>query len=167
MTEIYGTNANDILPGDIGNDSIYGRGGNDILAGSIGNDSLYGDDGNDTLVGGDGDDILYGGNGDDILYGGNGNDSHGNDIFHGGSGSDIFRMEYDSSLGTSSLGRVLDFTPGEDKIKLGSMRFDDLSIVQNSGTFASLYSNNGYSLLGEIYLTTSHTLTSVDFTPGY
>jgi Ca2+-binding RTX toxin-like protein len=165
MAEIYGTNASDILIGDIGNDSIYGGSGNDILAGSIGNDSLYGDDGNDLLVGGDGNDILYGGNGDDVLYGGNGNDGHGQDIFYGGSGSDIFHiMGYGNSLETSSLGRVQDFTPGEDKIGLGSMRFDDLSIVQNSGTFASLYSNNGYSLLGEIYLTTSHTLTSVDFT---
>jgi Ca2+-binding RTX toxin-like protein len=128
------------------------------------NDFLYGDDGNDVLIGDVGNDTLIGGNGDDTLVGSNGNDS-----FYGGTGNDIFILEYDNSLRTTSLGTdtIFDFTPGEDKITLGSLGYDDLTIVQNSGTFATMYitSNDGnQSLLGNVHLTTSHTLNSADFT---
>jgi Ca2+-binding RTX toxin-like protein len=164
MSYIYGTNNSESLFGSNDGDTIYGKGGDDLILGDGGNDSLYGDDGNDILIGSVGDDTLVGGNGIDTLVGGNGNDS-----FYGGRGNDMFIIEYDSSARTSSLrtDTIFDFTPGEDKIRLGSLGYGDLTIVQNSGTFATMYvtSNDGnQSLLGNVYLTTSHTLNSADFT---
>jgi Ca2+-binding RTX toxin-like protein len=166
MSYVYGTDNRDSLFGSNDGDTIYGNGGDDFILGDGGNDFLYGDDGNDVLIGAVGNDTLIGGNGNDILIGSNGNDS-----FYGGSGNDIFILEYDNSLTTTSLGTdtIFDFTPGEDKIGLGSLGLNslsDLNIVQNSDTFTSIYfaNSNGNQLLGNIYMTTSHTLTSTDFT---
>ncbi len=71
------------LTGSQFNDTLYGDGGNNILDGGAGDDHLYGGAGNDTLFGGSGDDYLYGGAGDDSLVGGTGNDT-----FNGGAGAD-------------------------------------------------------------------------------
>ena len=78
---IYGDVANDTLDGGAGNDKVYGRDGNDHLLGGAGNDELYGGGGDDTLRGGasynhrysftrKNGDILDGGAGDDTyLFG--------------------------------------------------------------------------------------------------
>jgi Ca2+-binding RTX toxin-like protein len=157
---IYGNGGNDFILGDGGNDSLYGGDGNDALIGSVGDDSLYGGNGNDSLYGGNGTDILIGGNGNDILIGGNVNDSKGNNSLYGGNGSDIFYIAPYSTYGVTDT--VFDFNPGEDKIGLGSLSFDDLHITQSSGS-ASIYLDNGNQLLADILLPSSYTLTSVDF----
>ena len=81
---LIGSNFNDILHGDggdntlsglAGKDQLDGGAGNDVLDGGAGDDFLLGGDGNDTLLGGDGNDVLLGGAGADIMTGGTGHDT--------------------------------------------------------------------------------------------
>jgi Ca2+-binding RTX toxin-like protein len=65
----------EIVNGGGGADSITGSDIDNVLNGNGGNDTLIGQGGNDTLSGGDGDDTLSGGAGADTLSGGNGSDS--------------------------------------------------------------------------------------------
>jgi len=69
------------------NDTITGDAGDNILTGGNGDDIIMGGDGNDLLIGGpvltDGDDLIYGGNGDDTLRPG-----HGDGLLDGGAGND-------------------------------------------------------------------------------
>ena len=67
--KIEGTDGDDNLFGDIGNDEIKGKKGNDNLFGEAGDDKLEGNDGNDTIIGGTGNDELKGGNGIDKIIG--------------------------------------------------------------------------------------------------
>ena len=80
---LIGSDLNDFLVGD-GGDNIFRAGvGNDYVAGVAGNDLIDGEAGNDTLDGGVGDDTLIGGAGADFLLGGGGIDfcqlCHGHD----------------------------------------------------------------------------------------
>lgn len=59
---IIGSEFNDSLAGNAGDNRIVGAGGNDIINGGAGNDSfLTGDAGNDTLIGSTGSDFFNGG----------------------------------------------------------------------------------------------------------
>ena len=62
---LVGTDFNDILGGDAGDNRLEGGAGDDTLEGRAGNDWLLGGAGNDTLTGGAGADILDGGAGND------------------------------------------------------------------------------------------------------
>jgi hypothetical protein len=55
--------------------TVHGGPGDDAIYGSQYNDLLYGDEGNDTVDGRPGDDVIYGGAGNDNLQGGDGNDA--------------------------------------------------------------------------------------------
>ena len=59
-TDVYGTDAPDLLVGTADADALFGRGGDDTLQGG---------DGDDTLEGGSGDDLIEGGGGADVIYG--------------------------------------------------------------------------------------------------
>jgi Ca2+-binding RTX toxin-like protein len=74
-------------------------------------DRLTGSAGSNRLSGLGGDDRLYGRAGDDVLAGGD-----GNDVLSGGAGNDTFL--FDAPLGSHNVDRILDFTPGSDKIAL-------------------------------------------------
>ena len=91
---VFGSNFDDNITGDAGNNRLEGRDGNDTLDGAAGNDRLLGGDGNDTIFGGDGVDTIFGQDGDDILFGG-----AGNDFFFGGSGAD----SHDGGTGTDTV----------------------------------------------------------------
>lgn len=67
---ILGEGGNDTLNGDAGNDVIYGGTGADSMSGSYGADRLFGEGGNDTISGGDDSDTISGGAGADSLSGG-------------------------------------------------------------------------------------------------
>ena len=67
--KIEGTDGDDNLFGDIGNDEMKGEKGNDNLFGDAGDDKLEGKDGNDTIIGGTGNDELKGGDGIDVIIG--------------------------------------------------------------------------------------------------
>ncbi len=116
----FGDEVDNIIQAGFGNDGLAGGDGNDILQGGAGNDTLDGDAGNDDLDGQSGTDKLFGGLGNDILRAGGGHDQ-----LHGDLGNDTFGF-YDSGFF-----RVLDFTPGEDRLffdatSLGINSYDEL-----------------------------------------
>jgi len=117
-----GTQGNDTLTGNAGNDFLNGRNGNDSLIGNAGNDILIGGNGKDFLVGSAGNDLLNGDNGSDTLTGG-----LGTDTLTGGNGPDIFVFASGEGIDT-----ITDFSFGSDKIGLtGGLTFGDLSFSGN------------------------------------
>ncbi len=72
-----GTNAAEVISGNIGTDELLGLGGNDAINGLGGDDTLKGMRGDDMLNGGAGDDRMNGGMGDDsfVFAAGFGHDS--------------------------------------------------------------------------------------------
>jgi Ca2+-binding RTX toxin-like protein len=76
------------------------------LTGNAGANKLYGMAGNDTIKGGAGNDWIEGGAGKDMLYGGAGSDSF---VFHDG--------DFGGAT-AATADRVMDFTQGEDVIRL-------------------------------------------------
>ena len=148
----------DRLLGGTDDDRLNGNGGNDRLVGGAGSDTLRGDAGADTLVGGVATDTLLGGSGNDRLLGSAGDDAlngqSGNDIVRGGSGNDVLRGgigndrligDQGNDLITTGLGRdrivirpgrgldrVTDFSDGQDRIVLGGISFEQLSIQQRN-----------------------------------
>ena len=157
IRNLFGSEHNDVLAGDIRENRIYGQGGDDLLFGGPdgGPDVLFGGDGDDKVYGGKGRDKLYGGPGDDLLRGGPDNDvldyvaytldlerstetdihvkrvrhDYGNDQLEGGAGDDYFYFYPD---GGNDI--ILDFGNGEDKIVLTAFEeiqsVDDLTLQQ-------------------------------------
>ena len=79
---------------------VIGSDANNILSTNLGDDIIDGGAGNDRLYGNEGDDILKTGSGDDKLYGGSGNDileatGSGHQYFDGGEGNDTFKIDVD------------------------------------------------------------------------
>lgn len=107
----------DRAEGGIGNDRIDGQGGNDGLLGQGGADTLFGRAGNDTLWGGAGNDLLNGGGGADALFGGGGND--------------VFVFGTRDGLND----RIMDFTEGQDRIRVSAPGLDFGDIVINNSGF--------------------------------
>ena len=106
IENIIGSQGDDIVSGDDGDNTLHGEGGDDSIFASFGNDIVIGGAGDDTLHGHDGDDLIYGGNGDDRLEGDDGNDilvgsngedrldgEDGDDLLFGGNGEDRLRGE--------------------------------------------------------------------------
>jgi Ca2+-binding RTX toxin-like protein len=96
--ELQGS-ANLTAGGSNGNDALYGNTGNNILVGAAGADSLYGGAGNDTLYANNASnpladdgvrDFLFGGDGNDILYG------SGTDLLMGDAGDDVYYVSGDN-----------------------------------------------------------------------
>ena len=104
---LNGGDGNDTLNGGLGNDTLSGNAGNDALIGGAGNDTLNGNADNDTLDGGDGDDVLTGAAGVDVLTGWLGADTF------------VFTAAAESGSGTTR-DRIMDFTPGQDKIDVSA-----------------------------------------------
>ena len=86
VTHAYSGSGNDLIQGDIYDDTIKSYGGNDYILSGAGNDLLVGGSGNDALYGQAGADTLQGGLGADRLAGGNGADIY---MFELGDGADI------------------------------------------------------------------------------
>ena len=138
---IYGNDGDDTINGGIGNDTIYGKDGNDSINGGNGNDSIYGDAGNDTLNGGAGNDSIYGGadndaiNGDagnDTIYGDVGNDTiyggAGDDYIEGGAGSDNFSYY---GLGHNEGNDIIKDACSEDKFICDYANMQDLTLSRD------------------------------------
>lgn len=83
----------DVVQGNISDDTINGEGGNDFLIGNYGDDVIRGGAGHDVIWARDGDDTASGGTGNDVIYGSLGNNTlhgdEGNDVLHAGSGTNI------------------------------------------------------------------------------
>ncbi len=84
IEHITGSQGDDELVGDGGNNVLRGMEGNDTLQGGAGDDVLWGGAGNDTIVGGLGFDYLYGEDGDDLFV----LTGVGQDRVDGGAGND-------------------------------------------------------------------------------
>ncbi len=80
-----GTNQNDVLIGDLGDDTIWGDGGNDYIVGDHGINRLHGGSGDDIIYGGGDPEFLHGDAGNDAIHGGNGL----GDLIFGGVGHDF------------------------------------------------------------------------------
>lgn len=87
-------------------ENVVGSDWNDVIAMDDGNNSIWGGAGNDTLNGRGGDDTLYGGTGNDVLYGGTGNDLF---VFANGDGNDTI-MDFTAGAGVGDVINIADFT---------------------------------------------------------
>ena len=113
---VTGTEAGEVLEGDVDGDLIEGLGGNDDLFGYGGDDIIRGGPGRDFLEGGAGDDTLEGGADNDVLTG-----AEGNDTLRGGAGADAFDI-----YGGDGQDVVEDFDPDAgDMVILDSVGFAD------------------------------------------
>jgi len=82
---VGGTNQNDTIITDFGDDGIWGDAGDDRIESGAGVDLVNGGSGNDVITdSGDTGDFLKGDEGDDVIAGGN-----GLDIYMGGDGKDV------------------------------------------------------------------------------
>ncbi|MGV6847452.1 MAG: calcium-binding protein [Marinibacterium sp.] len=126
VENIGGTNKNDDLRGDNGDNVLEGRGGKDKLTGL---------DGNDILDGGKSADKINGGNGMDLIVGGGGNDK-----LTGGADADTFAFAKKAGKDT-----VKDFEDGLDILQIANHKGgfkklaiadagNDLEIVHDGGT---------------------------------
>ena len=134
--QIVGSNSNDIIIDNDGDNTIHGLAGYDQITGNGGHDIVYGGEGYDHVLGGAGNDKIYGyadtgdsavvaestygstdyllgGDGDDTIYGNKGNDylygEAGADSIYGGDGNDYIEG------GTGNDAR-LDGGAGNDRI---------------------------------------------------
>jgi len=119
---IFGNAGDNFLVGALGDDRIVGGAGNDTLLGGLGNDTLGGGTGEDALFGEAGNDDLYGGAMGDTIRGGSGNDriwgDGGSDLLAGEAGADafVYRAVSDSTLAQRDT--ITDFTSGTDRVFL-------------------------------------------------
>lgn len=142
----YGSQLNDRIKGERGNDSISTLAGNDRIDGWRGNDSLNSGEGDDQVLGGSGrdkisteggNDQIWGGDNSDLIYSGNDNDTIygelGDDVIHAGSGNDsIFPGDNDDSVfAGDGDDRIIETGLGNDKMLDGGNGNDE--IVSNQG----------------------------------
>ncbi len=117
---LAGNSGDNIMSGRDGADTMSGDGGDDLMEGGEGTDNISGDAGNDTLKGDAGNDQLDGGSGSDVLVGG-----AGNDTLTGGDGADTFDWDLldQGTIDVPAVDTVTDFTVGEggDVLNLGDM----------------------------------------------
>ncbi|CAN5655422.1 hypothetical protein BH23PSE1_BH23PSE1_13220 [soil metagenome] len=124
-----GTTGEDVLAGTRGADLLRGFGGEDRLIGRAGDDHLVGGRGDDRLFGGAGDDKLAGGPGEDWLRGG-----AGDDVLVGGAGTDVFEFV---ASGRSGEDIVLDFEPGEDRLRFHASWAAAVGDLDGDGTIGA------------------------------
>ena len=127
---IQGGKSNDTLYGGTGNDTIYGNADNDKLYGDGGNDKLYGDAGNDTLTGGSGNDTLYGGAGNDVFIYESGNDT----IIDYTSGQDKIKISSGTISKTSYNGKDVIFDIGSGSLTVKNAKGNNINVITNSQT---------------------------------
>ncbi len=142
---VRGSDFDDDITGEAGNNSIFGNDGNDSLDGWVGNDRLYGGNGDDTINGGQGVDFLYGQNGNDILSGGSENDffygSAGGDTMDGGTGTDTV------SYLPSSAGVMVNLQTGGSGGDASGDTYTNIERVFGSGFDDTIYGSDGNDVL--------------------
>ncbi|WRH67094.1 MAG: Calx-beta domain-containing protein [Planktothrix sp. GU0601_MAG3] len=154
-----GGNGNDLMFGDLGNDTLEGEAGNDIAYGNSEDDQLNGGEGDDLLYGGQENDTLFSSSGNDRLFGDRGNDllysGSGKNQLTGGGGSDVFVIGRE--LIDSEVDSITDFRFGVDLIGLTKeLKFADLRFVQvgNDTVIEDRISNQQLIIVQETQATT-------------
>ncbi|MFG1379695.1 putative Ig domain-containing protein, partial [Xanthobacter autotrophicus] len=104
---IVGTAYNDVLTGDVFENTIYGGKGDDVIDGGGAKDVLYGDDGDDIIKGVSGNDQITGGAGADQMYGGPGDDI----FFVDNIGDQVFE---NANEGTDAVFSTVSFKLGDN-----------------------------------------------------
>lgn len=110
------------------------------VSGGAGNDYLHGNASANIFFGGSGDDYLEGGAGDDLLTGG-----PGLDTLIGGQGSDIFVFDSEPMGRHDENPDKIDFTQGEDLIKLDRSAFKDLKFNELGHLLESEIANSPHA----------------------
>jgi Ca2+-binding RTX toxin-like protein len=99
---VVGSENDENISGELGDDEIDGAGGTDVLVGGDGNDRIDGGGGNDSISGEDGDDVASGGAGADVIQGSSGNDElmggTGDDLLSAGAGNNVLHGGDDGDL---------------------------------------------------------------------
>jgi Ca2+-binding RTX toxin-like protein len=132
--EANGGNGNDIIYAGSGEDRLYGAKGNDVLVGGFGTNLLDGGPGDDMILGGPGNDLLIGGPGDDVITAG-----AGTSIMYGGSNADKF--DCGSSISSSSAAIVMDYNPNEGDTITGKCK-----LVNTVGNTQNADNNNNNNI---------------------
>ncbi len=94
-----GTEGNDRLTSDLGDDALWGDGGDDYLNAGAGADQVFGGDGNDIIEDTFGDNFLRGERGHDVV-----SSSRGINLLFGGEGSDALLIGQDAGEGFGGEG---------------------------------------------------------------
>lgn len=89
---VGGTEGNDYIRTDIGDDTLWGDGGDDYLNGGMGADDVFGGEGDDIIEDPFGDDVLRGQGGNDVIA-----TARGFDLLFGGEGQDVILLGQDAS----------------------------------------------------------------------
>ncbi len=87
-----GTEGNDTLISDIGDDAVWGDGGNDYIDAGDGADNVFAGEGDDVIEDPFGDDLLRGGQGNDVIA-----SARGVDILFGDQGTDYLVVGQDAA----------------------------------------------------------------------
>uniref|UniRef100_A0A2A4YYM0 Calcium-binding protein n=1 Tax=OCS116 cluster bacterium TaxID=2030921 RepID=A0A2A4YYM0_9PROT len=156
IENVYGSQYNDIINGDVAANYISGENGDDIISGEGGNDTLTGDAGDDILNGNDGNDSLNGGTGNNQLNGGAGFDVA--DITQSSDAALGFSIQkfsnkivVISSIATDSIHSVEQLAMGTKTIDIKNI-YSDLSLadqLQFNGEADFLsWLGNGYNYEG-------------------
>jgi serralysin len=187
---IFGSEVDNVLSGQAGNDIFEGRWGNDTVHGGAGSDWMYGGEGNDKLYGDTGfsfgartvnaDDMITAGNGNDDIYGENGADNlfgnagsdnldggHGDDRLTGGAGIDYMKggsgadtFAFLKSSDASTYDFIHDFQSGVDKIDLSAI--DANGFFPGNGIFTLIdHSKGGTPVIGSVWIEDTGSVTSV------
>ena len=134
-----GSEDDDVLIADLGDDTVWGDGGDDYIEGGHGINRLHGGTGDDIIYGGGDAEFLHGEEGDDVINGGNGLGDlifggDGNDFVVGGiDGKEVFAAEgNDFILGSPDVDFLLG-GEGDDWIE-GAEGFDTIA-GENSELF--------------------------------
>ena len=154
---LHGGRGDDTVAGGFGSDTIYGNGGDDRLRGDLniradggaigGDDLIYGGDGHDAISGKGGDDILHGDAGNDALYG-----DAGRDWLSGGAGHDVLTGGADLDIFAltvdAGMDIITDFAIGEDLIELlGGITFGQTNRIQQEHNTLLSFGNQALALL--------------------
>ncbi len=132
IENLTGSPNDDILAGDLRDNTIMGGGGDDKIyggpnpadvdketGGGLTNvDMLYGDGGDDMIYGGAGGDTLWGGAGNDTLHGG-----PGADTVYGGAGSDMIYADDDDTI---DGGETMGAESGEEEGDVDTVSYERL-----------------------------------------
>lgn len=145
VTEIKGTEADEVLAGFDTNDTMRGFGGDDVLHGNMGEDTLDGGKGNDRLFGDAGNDVLFGAEGNDMLAGAEGSDcldgGAGTDHLDGGLGSDIYL--FGRGYGEDTISESDPAMENQDTVQLGDSILPDEVKAVREGTSLVVSIGNG------------------------
>ena len=137
---VIGTNFDDTITGDKGNNRLIGNTGKDTLTGGAGNDFLDGGDGNDSLTGG-----------------------VGNDTLIGGLGADKFVF----TDPTEGIDIIKDFSFAEgDKIQISLRKFAATPLKATLGQFNYDSLSGNLSFLGNVLVTLENKPSDFTLKPG-